>query len=126
MDRHEARKRESALNAQFQQLERQSRQIESQKTRNAQQTKRISQAEKIFTDTQLKKRNQLETLSHNWKGKRAEAILSESLSNHEVFYRQQMRQIHEHQQKLTQEKRALLQQEEKLMQAKRQLVRGGR
>lgn len=126
MVRNEERKREAVLNINFQQLDRQTKQIESQKLRNAQRLKRIAQAEQLFTDIQLKKRNQLEALSQNWKGKSAEAILSESFSNHEHFYRQQMRQINEQQHILNQEKRELLKQEEKIMRAKREVLRGGR
>ena len=60
MESAEARKRESARNLNFQQLDRQSKQLDSHITRNKQQLRQIEKAEQIFTDIQIRKQNQLE------------------------------------------------------------------
>lgn len=121
------RRKQDALNQErFQQFERQIKQLENQKERNAQQLKRLEQAEMIFTDLQIKEQNQLETLSQNWKGERARSILSDELSNLNHFQRQQQRDLHEKKRALVQNNRQIAQQEEKLNQMKRQVVRGGR
>lgn len=120
-----SRKREEALNLNFQQLNRQSQQIDSQLNRNKQQMKKIEKAEQIFTDILIRKQNQLEELSHNWKGKHALSVLSESMSNHQNFHRQQMRQIDDHKREITQSNRELHQKQEVLSRAKRLTTRGG-
>ncbi len=124
MESAEARKRESARNLNFQQLDRQSKQLDSQINRNKQQLRQIEKAEQIFTDIQIRKQNQLEELSQNWKGQHALSVLSEAMSNHQAFHRQQIRQIHERKRNIAQSTRSLYQKQETLTRAKRLAVRG--
>ena len=126
MDRHETKKQESRLNEKFQKLERQSKQIDVQLTRNKQQLSRVEKLEQIFTDLSLRQKNQLEELSVNWKGEYARTVLSETAGNYQQFQRYQQRELYETKREVIQNTRKLQQEQEKITQAKRLAVRGGR
>ena len=126
MSRYEAAKREALVNANFQQLDRKGKQIDQQISRNQQQITRIERIETIFSDMNLKQKNQLEDLSANWKGEYARAVLSETASNYQRFQRHQQREIFENKRALIQNTRILQQEQDKITQAKRMAIRGGR
>lgn len=126
MSRYEAAKREALVNANFQQLDRKGKRIDQQITRNQQQITRIERIETIFSDMNLKQKNQLEDLSANWKGEYARAVLSETASNYQRFQHHQQREIFENKRALIQNTRTLQQEQDKITQAKRMAIRGGR
>lgn len=126
MPRHEAAKREALLNSDFQQLDRKSKQIDQKMTRNQQKMTHIEQIEAIFSDMNLKQKNQLEDLSANWKGAHARAVLSETASNYQMFQRHQQREIFETKRELSQRTGQLQKEQERLTQAKRNTIRGGK
>ncbi|MCL2676628.1 MAG: hypothetical protein FWE43_01755 [Streptococcaceae bacterium] len=126
MDRQEARKKEAAINANFQQLERQSRQLDNQITRNKQQLRKIEQVEMVITDLSRKQNQELEALHAGWKGKEAQSLLTEASMNQQRFYRQYMRKIHDRKRIMTEANREFYKKQDELMKAKRIVVRGGR